>query len=518
MKALADLHDALARTPQRGGKLRLIVDFLARAPDPERGWGIAALAGSLDLPRLRPADLREIAESRLDPVLFGLSLDHVGDLAETLSLIWPEATNPSQAPGIRDIVSIPQHLSGEQLRARFSAWLDNITISQRYLLLKLLCGGLKVGVSAALVRMALARYGGRPVEEVEALWHDLTPPYRGLLRWLDGAAPAPQIDTSLAFRPLMRARPLDDDSLAAMDPVQYAAEWRWDGIRALLVARGGLTRLYTRNGDEIGGAFPDLIEAVDFDAVLDGELLVARRGAVAPLADLQKRLGRKTAPARIRQSFPAHLRLFDILVEAETDLRGEPFDVRRRRLEAWFGHTLPTRMDLSPLVPFEEWKDLAVRLAEAPATGSRALVLKRRDEAYPSDRAAEQWLVWRRPPLHCDCVLMYAERGHDAAFTSYTVGCWRQQELVPVGKVDGNIGDAMRAEIDRWIAENALERYGPVLAVAPALVCEVAFDAVDLSPRHKAGLTMRLPRIRRLHRDKVAAEAGHLETLRRLAG
>jgi DNA ligase-1 len=297
-------------------------------------------------------------------------------------------------------------------------------------------------------------------------------------------------------------------------------EWKWDGIRVQLVARHGDKRLFSRTGDDIGGTFPDLLDAVDFDAVLDGELLVARDGVVAPFNDLQQRLNRKTVGATLLRTHPAHLRLYDILFEEGEDLRALPFDRRRARLESWAARTAPRRMDLSPLVAVEDPAHLAALRESARENGIEGLMLKRGDSAYVAGRPKGPWFKWKRDPLLLDAVLMYARRGHgkrSSFYSDFTFGAWSDADgLVPVGKAYFGFTDEELRRIDRWVKENTVERYGPVRAVRPGLVFEVAFDAVHPSTRHKSGLAMRFPRISRIRWDKPAEEADRLETLRGL--
>jgi DNA ligase-1 len=327
---------------------------------------------------------------------------------------------------------------------------------------------------------------------------------------------------------MMLAHPLHDDELDGLNPTDFAAEWKWDGIRVQLAARGSSERadgvVFSRSGDDVSAAFPEIAEALRFSAVLDGELLVVRDGIVAPFGDLQQRLGRKAPSRAMRQRHPAHVRLYDMLFEAGEDLRSLPFAERRSRLEAWLIRTAPERMDLSPLVPFALWADLATLRAEARDAGSEGLMLKRRDSGYVAGRPKGLWFKWKRDPHTIDCVLMYAQRGHgkrSSFYSDYTFGCWRPDEggaaeLVPVGKAYFGFTDQELVELDRWVRAHTTERFGPVRAVTPGLVLEIAFDAVQRSTRHRSGVAMRFPRVNRIRWDKPAAEADDLASLRAL--
>jgi DNA ligase-1 len=317
----------------------------------------------------------------------------------------------------------------------------------------------------------------------------------------------------------MLAQPLEDADLAGLDPRDYLAEWKWDGIRVQLVARGTERRLYSRSGDEIGAAFPDICEAMPPDVTLDGELLVVRDGEVAPFNDLQQRLNRKTPTEKLRRDHPAAVRLYDILREGQEDLRGLPFIQRRRRLEAWHLRAPRAALDLSPMVPFTSWDELKELRNGARDRGIEGLMLKRADSVYVAGRPKGPWFKWKRGALTLDTVLMYAQRGHgkrSSFYSDYTFGAWHGDELVPVGKAYSGFTDEELLRLDRWVRNNTVERYGPVRVVTPQIVLEIAFDSVHRSTRHKSGVAMRFPRVHRIRWDKPFREADTLQTLERL--
>jgi len=267
---------------------------------------------------------------------------------------------------------------------------------------------------------------------------------------------------------------------------------------------------------DISAAFPEIVAAMNFEAVLDGELLVLRDGIVAPFADLQQRLNRKVVSPKMMERFPVGVRLYDLLFDGPEDLRGMPFDQRRARLEAWIARVMPDRMELSPLIRFSSLQELMVLRDGARAASIEGLMLKRGDSAYLPGRVKGQWWKWKRDPLTVDAVLMYAQRGHgkrSSFYSDYTFGLWRDNELVPVGKAYFGFTDRELTFLDRWIRNNTTARFGPVREVEKSMVLEVAFDAVQLSNRHKSGVAMRFPRLARIRTDKAAAEADRLETL-----
>jgi DNA ligase-1 len=531
MRRFADLLERLNFTPSRNGKIRLLIDYFDHEPDPDRGWALAAITSTLNLPTLKAAAVRDLVLGRVDPELFGWSYEYVGDLAETVSLIWPQKHGVNvPAPTPTEVVDELSRVARAEAPNLLEGWLDACTASERFALIKLLTGALRVGVSARLVKTALAERAKIDVAEIEEVWHGLEPPYRELFDWLEGTGPRPDPDHRAAFRPLMLANPLEQSDLRQLSPGDFRAEWKWDGIRVQLAARGGSERIFSRSGDDVTRVFPEIVEEMTrFDAVLDGEMLVARpngEGAVeiAPFNDLQQRLNRKAVTGKMLLQYPAFVRLYDILADGADDLRALPFDQRRRRLEAWHQRLRPARMDVSPLVPFESWDELEAKRAAARDAGIEGLMLKRADSLYVAGRPKGPWWKWKRNPLTLDVVLMYAQRGHgkrSSFYSDYTFGVWKPNEeggveLVPVGKAYSGYTDEELLRLDRWIRAHTTDRFGPVRQVEPGLVLEVEFDSIHRSTRHRSGVAMRFPRIARLRWDKPAAEADTIETVTKL--
>ncbi len=524
MQAFARLLDSLSFQPARNAKLRLIETYLRETPDPDRGWALAALTGGLDFPSAKPALLRGFGQEKIGEELFALSYDYVGDLAETLALIWETDPAAGPPPTLAEVVETLQRATRTETPAILKRWLDALDSTGRWALLKLLTGALRVGVSARLAKQAVANVGNQPVDAVEEVWHGLEAPYRPLFDWLLQGAPRPSSNAGAAFLPAMLANPIDRSELDALDPAHFRAEWKWDGIRVQVAASGGLKRLYSRAGEDVSGAFPDIIEAIDFEGVFDGELLVRREKAVAPFNDLQQRLNRKTVTPKMLKEHPAHVRLYDVLWLEGEDLRALSFDERRARLEAWIALKERPRFDLSPLVTFADWEELAAKREEMRADGIEGLMLKRGDSAYLSGRPKGPWFKWKRDPMLADCVMMYAQRGHgkrSSFYSDFTFGCWREgpggeRELAPVGKAYFGFTDEELRWLDKWVRDHTTNRYGPVREVEQKLVLEIAFDGIARSTRHKSGVAMRFPRINRIRTDKPAGEADTVDNLFRL--
>jgi DNA ligase-1 len=516
MIAFAELLERLAFTPSRNAKIALLRRYFATQPDPDRGVGLAAITGELSFTAAKPGLIRELAAARTDPVLFAWSYDYVGDLAETVALMWPGARTDAPPPRLAEVVEALETAPKVRLPDVVAGWLDASDASVRLALLKLITGGLRVGVSARLAKIALAEIGGVDPDEVEEVWHGLAPPYAALFTWLEGRSVRPDPAQAPIFRPPMLAHPLEIADLASLQPEDWRAEWKWDGVRVQLVSTEGGRRLYSRGADDISGAFPEIIEVMDFHAVLDGELLVIRDGQPAPFADLQQRLNRKVVSARMMADYPAGIRLYDMLFEGQEDVRPLAFDVRRERLEAWYARTHPARMDLSELIRFSALDELMALRDGARAASIEGLMLKRGDAAYLPGRVKGLWWKWKRDPLTIDAVLMYAQRGHgkrSSYYSDYTFGLWSDEELVPVGKAYFGFTDQELVFLDRWVRNHTVARFGPVREVEKAMVLEVAFDAAQLSNRHKSGVALRFPRIARIRTDKPAAEADRLESV-----
>jgi len=541
MNRFAELLDRLAYEPARNNKLRLITDYLRATPDPERGWALAALTGVLSFKHAKPALIRTLIAERTDPVLFALSYDYVGDLSETVALMWPTHGTDLQlkAPTLTDVVETLHSLGKAELPAQLARWLDGLDETGRWALLKLVTGGLRIGVSARLAKTAAAALGDHTAQDVELVWPGLAPPYLELFAWLEGRAEQPVTADPSPFRPAMLSHAIEETDFASLDPADFMAEWKWDGIRVQAVS--GLdadgtrvSRLYSRTGEDISKSFPDLAGALRLDGAIDGELLIVRDGRVQTFNVLQQRLNRKAVTAKLIAEFPVHLRAYDLLHDGENDLRELGFAERREKLAAFIAKLNDPRIDLSPLVPFDSWDALTAARADPASAGAgedaaavEGVMLKRRDAPYVPGRPKGLWWKWKRDPLIVDAVLMYAQRGHgkrSSYYSDYTFGVWKAgpdgDQLTPVGKAYFGFTDEELLKIDRFVRHNTVERFGPVREVVhepdQGLVFEVAFEGLQRSTRHKSGLAMRFPRISRLRFDKPPREADRIETLERM--
>ena len=543
MNRFAALLDRMSYEAGRNAKIRLMADYFRSTPDPERGLALAALTGALSFANAKPGVVRALIAERADPVLFEMSYDYVGDLSETVALMWPrpEGARP-HAPLLSEIVHGLSTFSKVSLPRHLADWLDGLDETGRWALLKLITGSMRVGASARLAKTAVASLGEVTPDEVELVWPGLEPPYEELFAWVEGRGPRPETSNPAPFRPVMLAHAIEETDFTALDPAAFRAEWKWDGIRVQAVAGTGadgqrVVRLYSRTGEDISGAFPDMAEAIAFDGAMDGELLIVRDGRVEPFNVLQQRLNRKTVTVKMLAEFPAHIRAYDLLVDGTDDLRDQPFAARRARLEALVARLHTPRIDLSPMVPFSTWEELTAARRDPASAGAGAdagavegVMIKRADSLYLPGRPKGPWWKWKRDPHTVDAVLMYAQRGHgkrSSFYSDYTFGVWTigdegEDILVPVGKAYFGFTDEELKQIDAFVRRATINRFGPVREVVhekeEGLVLEVAFEGLARSTRHRSGIAMRFPRIARLRWDKPPGEADRLETLEALLG
>ena len=525
MRAFAELLDRLYFTHGNLAKAAILHDYFRRVPDPDRGLAVAAIAGELRFDLFKRTLVRDLVAERTDPALFALSYDYVGEMSETVAHLWPPPPGidgPGELPPLHAVIEAFRGGTKPEIRQLLAGLLDISTPAQRWALLKLGTQSLRVGISARFMKRILAEYGGVELGAVEEVWHGQTPPYEALFDWLEGRSPKPETSDQVVFHPVMLATALDDADIGLISPEAFQAEWKYDGIRVQLVSLAAGKALFSRTGDEISGAFPDLMEGIEFHAVLDGELVIRKNGEVGSFNDLQQRLNRKSPTAKLIGDAPAHMVLYDALRLGETDLRALPLAQRREHLDRWYFETQPRAMDLAMPLPFDGPDSLAALRASASEAGGahvEGLMLKRKSSPYIAGRPQGQWYKWKRDPTLVDAVLMYAQRGsgkRSSFYSDYTFGLWREGELLPVGKAYFGFTDEELRQLDRWVRNNTLNRFGPVREVEKALVFEVAFDSVHASTRHKSGVAMRFPRISRIRWDKPAAEADQLDALEKL--
>lgn len=518
MKEFAQLLELLALTPSRNRKIEALKDYFVRTPDPDRGFALAILTGALTFKNVKPAVLREVVTAEVDPALFAMSYDYVGDLGETIALIWPHHGGEEELPSLTDLIELFNITSKAELPKLIASLLTRAEINERWALVKLATGALRIGLSARLAKTALAEMSGKDLQEIEEVWHGIVLPYTDLFAWLDGKAERPDIDHAARFHPMMLSNPIDEEKdLEKLDPSDFSAEWKWDGIRVQMIASKGKVSLFSRTGDDIATAFPDVVDNVFGDAVLDGELLVGHGFEPASFNDLQQRLNRKVASAKHLADFPAFIRVYDMLFDGSEDVRALSWTERRARLETWFANHPQTRLDLSEVLPFTGWEELAeLRRRGADEHGHEGVMVKLRTSPYVPGRPKGLWYKWKRDPNVVDAILMYAQRGHgkrSSFYSDYTFGVWKGNEIVPIGKAYFGFTDEELKQLDKWVRNHTVASFGPVREVEKELVFEVAFDSAQESTRHKSGVALRFPRINRIRWDKPVGEAATLEDM-----
>lgn len=517
MKTFATFLENLIFTPSRNQKIAYMVQYFKDAPDPDRGYALAVLTGDLSFRNVKANLLKNIVLQKVDPALFDMSYDYVGDLAETIALIWPEH-HDRNLPTLSGLIHELETIAPAKLTSVIADHLSSATPNERWAIVKLATGNLRIGVSARLAKTALAVFGGKTMDDIEHIWHGLEPPYLDLFAWLEGRGPVPEIHRHRVFHPLMLSHPVDEEKdLPNMNPSDWQAEWKWDGIRVQL-GLGDLEKtMFSRTGDNIAHSFPDLMQSLTGSGVLDGELLSGVNFNPGSFNDLQQRLNRKTVTGKMQSEYPVFVRLYDMLFDGDEDIRSLPLTERRDRLRRWIEKNKNPFLDLSPDIPFHDWKELAdIRVRGAEEQGHEGIMLKRKDSIYQQGRQKGLWYKWKREARLIDAILMYAQRGHgkrSSFYSDYTFGLWKGNEILPIGKAYFGFTDEELKQLDRWIRNHTLNRFGPVREVEKQLVFEVAFDSVHESARHKSGLALRFPRINRIRWDKPAQEADKLDTL-----
>ena len=527
MERFSNLLDDLYFTNSTLAKEKILSEYLLNTPDPDRGWALAAIAGTLSFDLFKRNLTKTLITERMDPVLFALSYDYVGELSETVALAWPMSKDPvrlNRLPSLSEVIEEFQKRDKAGIREYLITLLDNMTPPQRWALLKLGTRGLRIGMSARSVKRAIAKIKNVELDVIEALWHGLEPPYLSLFAWIDGTAPMPDISSLLTYTPVMLAHPIDEEKdFTRISPDTHQAEWKWDGIRVQLAANKTEAKIFSRKGDDISRSFPDLLANINFEGVIDGELLVKKNGEIGTFNDLQQRLNKKKPAKTLMDALPAHLIGYDVLSVGNESVRQNPLHERREILKTLLQTTSEDRFSFSENLSFQTQDDLAKLRTDGAAGGLiEGLMIKDKSSPYVSGRPKHAWYKWKRDPFLLDAVLMYAQRGHgkrSSFYSDYTFGLWNEEgTLLPIGKAYFGFTDEELKQIDKWIRAHKMQRFGPVQEVKKELVFEVAFDSANESKRHKSGYALRFPRIHRIRWDKPAAEADRIEAVAKLVG
>ena len=526
MKRFAALFAELDETTRTNEKVDAMVRYFSSADAADAAWAVHFLAGGRPK-RLIPARKLAawaMAEADVPDWLFEESYDAVGDLAETISLLLPDAPAGSDRPLHewieRRLLSLAGVSEDVQRDGVVAAWRE-LGGNERFVWNKLITGGFRVGVSSLLVVRALARTTG--IDE-GTIAHRLTgnwePRPESFLAL--SATDVADADISRPY-PFFLAHALDADPETLGAAADWQVEWKWDGIRAQLVRRRGQTFLWTRGEELVTDRYPEIAESARLlpdGTVLDGELLPWRDDRPLPFAQLQRRIGRKTLGPKMLADVPVVLMCYDLLEIGGTDIRAEPMTERRRRLDELLATpALRHRFTVSPLVTNDDWDAVRRAHGESRELAAEGLMLKRRDAAYGVGRRRGPWWKWKVQPYTADAVMVYAQAGHGrraSLHTDYTFAVWDEGKLVPFAKAYSGLTDEEIAKLDAWIRRNTTEKFGPVRSVKPEQVFELAFEGIQPSPRHKSGIAVRFPRILRWRADKKPEDADTIATLRSL--
>ena len=526
MKRFAQLFAEIDETNRTNEKVSAMSQYFAQASPADAAWAVYFLLG------LRPKRLvpvRRLAgwameESGVSEWLFEESYHAVGDLAETIALLLPESVASSDDPlhvWIEDrLLAIGRANEADQRSIVLNAW-RSLGGTERFVWNKLITGGFRVGVSQSLLVRALSKTSGVPEATVtHRLAGDWQPTPRSYETLVSPGSEAPALSSPYPF---YLAYPLEDE-LESHGPVtDWQTEWKWDGIRSQLIRRQGTSYLWSRGDELITDRFPELIEASEWlpdGTVIDGEILPWGDGRPLPFAQLQRRIGRKNISAKIRTEVPVVILAYDLLELSGEDVRERPLSWRRSSLANLIGSASPeSRILVSPVISASKWDDIRAAKARARSIGSEGLMLKRSDAPYGVGRRKGGWWKWKLEPYAIDAVMVYAQSGHGRRallHTDYTFAVWEGEALIPFAKAYSGLTDVEIREMDAWIRRNTVEKFGPVRSVKPEQVFELGFEGIQASPRHKSGIAVRFPRILRWRKDKPAAEADTMDTLRAL--
>jgi len=528
VRAFAELYAALDATNKTNEKVEALAAYFRHAPPRDAAWAVYFLTGRRLKRLLESAKLWQWAteESGLPAWLVGECYDAVGDTAETIALLLPEGEGEAEGSLSEWVETrlLPLRDLGDAERRRIllDAW-RRMDHRQRFVWNKLITGAFRVGVSQNLVARAIAEVSG--VEE-NAIAHRLMGDWEPTEEFAARLFSRDTRDAGISRPyPFCLAHPYEGDPAELGPAAGWLIEWKWDGIRCQLIRRGWLTFLWSRGEELITERFPEIAALgglLGEGTVIDGEVTAWRGGAPLPFAQLQRRIGRKTLSARMLAETPAALIAYDLLECEGQDVRERPLEWRRARLaELVERAAAPGRLILSPPAPAATWEQAAVLRQQARARGVEGLMLKRLGSPYRVGRKRGDWWKWKIEPYAVDAVLIYAQRGSGrraSLYTDYTFGVWDGGQLVPFAKAYSGLDDAEIRKVDAFVRRHTLERFGPVRTVKPELVFELAFEGIQESTRHKAGIAVRFPRIARWRTDKKPEEADTLETVRALLG
>ena len=524
MKHFSLLIEDLDKTNKVSARIQALVRYFQSAEDIDKLWAIALL---MDKRPKRPVNttlLRGWAAelSGVPGWLFEESYHVVGDLAETIALLVQQHY-PDQEKPLHYWMSALMDLSGKSDEDKktfiIEAW-QSLGYYETFIFNKLLTGGFRLGISSKIVIKGLSKHTG--VEE-NVLAHRLSGNWSPLNTTFDQLIGKHETSNNISQPfPFCLAYPLETDLTELGNPEDWSVEYKWDGIRGQFIKRGGQYFLWSRGEELITDKFPEYAffsSRIPDGTVLDGEILPIKDGLPLPFQHLQKRIGRKTLSRKLLEEVPVHFMVYDIVEWQQEDIRHLSFKARRAILEQVVFDVNHPLLILSQQVHFENWQELHSKRESARETGAEGFMLKRQISAYHTGRKKGDWWKWKMEPMTIDAVLIYAMAGHGRRanlYTDYTFAVWQGNSLVPFTKAYSGLTDKEFQEVDAFVRKNTVEKFGPVRSVKPELVFEIAFEGIQPSPRHKSGIALRFPRMKRWRRDKTAQESNTLEDLKEI--
>ncbi|WP_291907475.1 ATP-dependent DNA ligase [Chitinophaga sp. CB10] len=524
MQQFAKLVQVISNSTKTNEKLSALSEYFATAPARDKTWVLALFTGRRPKRTVNTTQLKNwcIQETGLPEWLFDESYHTVGDLGETIALLLPPPTDRKAAPlhyWMEQLLQLDK--ADETTKEKFikSAW-SSLDESERFVFNKLITGGFRIGVSQKMMVNALAKTWDIPPATLSHMiignWDPREATIEDLLHLHTTGA-----DASRPY-PFYLAYPLETPPEELGPPEEWQAEWKWDGIRGQIIKREGQLFVWSRGEELITEKFPEyqpLATALPDGVVLDGEILTYSNNTPLPFQTLQTRIGRKTITRKQLQEAPVAFLAYDLLEWEAADIRDYPLSQRRALLEALVQQVRQPMLQLSPVISFTEWPQLAALREEARAHVSEGVMLKKLSAPYQVGRKRGDWWKWKIDPFTVDAVMLYAQKGHGRRsnlYTDYTFAVRDGDNLVPFAKAYSGLTDKEIAEVDSWIKRHSLEKFGPVRTVEPVQVFEIAFEGIAASNRHKSGIALRFPRIARWRKDKPVSEINTLDDLKRL--
>ena len=518
----SSLLDNLLLNSSKKKKIEILVRYFQSEPLINKKWALLILDNSFSSNLIKANDIKKMIMNKVEDDMFLYSYDYIGDLAETFSLLWPKnKIKKKTIPLNLFMKNLSKCEDKEELIKLLETYFNHSTSDEIYTMIKILTGGLRVGVSSQLLKESLSKIGVKSKTEIEEKWFGFKFPYTGFFEWLNGESLPKDFNTTDLFHSFMLSNPFDERLINEVSIKDYICEYKWDGIRAqLILSKSG--KVYSRNGDDITISFPEISITKEKLSVLDGELVVKKDNDILSFNQLQKRIGRKKLDQKTLNNLPAHFIAYDILFLNDLDFRKLPFQKRRLFLEKYIKELDHPNISISSLINFSSWNELKSIREKSLSNHIEGVMLKNKNSLYLSGRPVHCWYKWKRNPFLEDLIIMYAKRGHgkrSSFYSDFTFGCWtdkRRERLVPIGKAYSGFTNDELKKLDKWVRNNTAEKFGPVRSLKANLVVEIAFDNLNLSNRHKSGIALRFPRFNRIRWDKPVKDVCVLDDIKKL--